>query len=387
MNIAELHISISQVFNPKYAVNHAPDDIDIHFVPFFSEYQRDNATNASLHLMRGEVAGGVNDESIIENQVFNYPIFMPASAGKNNGAILLLHGLNERRYDKYFTWAHRLVKLTGKAVILFPISFHLNRGLPNWTDRHLMAEKAAQRKVMFQNDEQVFTYINQALSERLTESPERFFLSGLQTSIDIVSLAHSIRSGNHPLFEKNAGVDLFAYSVGGLLAQVLFISNPDELFTDSKMFLFCAGAFFEDMNGISKVILDPPAYQRIHQYYTREFEANIKRSGVFADFFNNNKIGMAFRSVITSERFKSVRDRVFKTRSRQIFALSLNKDKVIPSDKIKKAVNRGSGKMEVLDFDYPYSHEIPFPIKQSNWIDKINEAFELVFFKAGVFLS
>ena len=68
--------------------------------------------------------------------------------------------------------------------------------------------------------------------------------------------------------------------------------------------------------------------------------------------------------------------------------MALKKDKVIPAEKIKKTIfGRRKSNMEVLDFDYPYSHEMPFPMKMDKLKDKIDEAFDRVFLKAGVFLS
>ncbi len=388
MNVLELHKGIKGIFNSDEAVNHAPDGIDIHFIEFRSDKLKDQPERMHLQKFRELVPGGWNDELIAENNNFKYPVFTPSKEKKNRGAILLLHGLNERKYDKYYTWAHKLAKETGKSVILFPISFHLNRGLAVWTDRRLMAEKADLRASRASKSGKNTTFINLALSERLTESPERFFISGLQTSYDIISVLKQIKNGKHPLFEEGTNVDLFAYSIGGLLAQVLYISNPENLLSESKLFLFCAGSMFGDMNGISKVIMDPVAFRRIHKYYTLELEENIKKSGVFSDFFNNSKIGMAFRSMITPDLFKSVREGAFKDPSRQIFALSLKKDKVIPPSKIRKAIfGKRRKNMEVLDFDYPYSHEIPFPLSQLNFTEKIDEAFEKVFTKASLFLS
>ena len=43
--------------------------------------------------------------------------------------------------------------------------------------------------------------------------------------------------------------------------------------------------------------------------------------------------------------------------------------------------------MEVYDFNYPYSHEMPFPFKTRDAKDLVDEAFEKIFRKASVFLS
>ena len=62
------------------------------------------------------------DSRIGENYFFEYPVFTPSGKQKQNKAILLLHGLNERNWNKYLTWAEYLCSNTGKPVILFPIN-------------------------------------------------------------------------------------------------------------------------------------------------------------------------------------------------------------------------------------------------------------------------
>jgi hypothetical protein len=235
------------------------------------------------------------------------------------------------------------------------------------------------------------TFVNLVLSERLSEAPERFFLSGLQTAFDLINLLVQIKSGAHPLFETNSKVDLFAYSIGGLLAQTLYISNPGNLLTDSKLFLFCAGSLFGHMNGVSKLIMDREAYDRIYYYYTREMEDNIKNTPSFSDFFNNNKMGSAFRAMIRPDKFKRVREKVFTASAKNIYAISLKKDKVIPAESISETLlgskSRLPDNMEVFDFNFPYSHEMPFPLKATEFHDEINYAFELIFRKAATFLA
>ncbi len=387
MKFYDLHKSIATAFQLGDNLIQTPDNIDIHLISNQSDINSKEKDSISLKRFRQNVPGGLSDESIIQNTNFQYMVFSPRGK-KNNKAIILLHGLNERKWDKYYTWGHKLVKDTGKSVILIPFSFHLNRGLPEWIDRHSLAPEAEKRKNHYKSDDDRHTFMNLALSKRLTESPERFFLSGLQSANDIISVLTDIKKGKHPLFKSGTRADIFGYSIGGLLAQVLYISNPKKLFKKSKLFLFCAGSLFNDMNGVSKVIMDPPAYKKLYSYYADQLEDDIKNSKVFGKFFNKSKIGMAFRSMIAPDRFKSVREKIFKKKSRKIFAIALKKDKVIPPDKIKETVfgNRKAN-MEVFDFDFPYTHEMPFPMRLEKLRDEIDEAFEKVFLKAGLFLS
>lgn len=363
---------------------------EVTWVSFRSESRNPGQESTYLSALREAIPGAKPDESIIQNSNFEYPVFRPGGLTKNNGAILMLHGLNERRWDKYISWADYLVAKTGKNVILFPISFHLNRSLPEWTDRHTMMERVLARKSKIAVPNEETTFINEALSERLTELPERFFLSGLQTSNDLTLLLKDIYEGNHPLFGSKTICDIFAYSIGGLLAQVMYIANPDELLSESKLFLFCAGSLFHEMNGISKLIMDPVAYHRIYSYYTSDLENQINRPGVFSDFFNNNRIGMAFRSMIAPDRCRSLRERIFQNRKENIFAISMKKDRVIPSAGISRAL-MGTGKqppsnMEVLDFPSASIHEMPFPVNKESLRKQVDDTFEKVFSKAAAFL-
>lgn len=364
---------------------------NIEWVEFNSGNRKDGKEVHYLTSLREAIPGARNDENIIQNREFQYPVFRPGNVDINNGAILLLHGLNERKWDKYLCWADYLASKTGKSIILFPISFHLNRSLPEWTNRHVMMQTALERQSKYHVGNTESTFINGALSERLTEIPERFFLSGLQTSNDLIFLLNDIYEGKHPLFHRGTHTDIFAYSIGGLLAQVLFIANPNELLSDSKLFLFCAGSLFHEMNGISKLIMDPVAYHKIHNYYTSDLEFQIKKQGAFADFFNNSKVGMAFRSMIAPDRLKSLRERIFKSRKEHIYAISMKNDRVIPSPGISKALmgtaERPPSNMEVMDFPYPNYHEMPFPVKNETFKDQVDEAFEKIFSKAAAFLA
>ncbi|MFA6853174.1 MAG: DUF6051 family protein, partial [Bacteroidales bacterium] len=81
-------------------------NIDIKFFEFNSETAK--ITNESL----------TNDDSINENICFEYPVFTPSGRNRynNDEAILLLHGLNERSWSKYLTWAEYLCNNSGKPV-------------------------------------------------------------------------------------------------------------------------------------------------------------------------------------------------------------------------------------------------------------------------------
>lgn len=78
-----------------------------------------------------------SDDQILDNKSFNYPVILPKNKVAE-GVIFLFHGLNEKDWTKYLPWAKRLCDLSQKAVILFPLAFHINRAMPEWYDTRAM---------------------------------------------------------------------------------------------------------------------------------------------------------------------------------------------------------------------------------------------------------
>ncbi len=76
---------------------------------------------------------------IPQNFEFRYPVIIPHPGSTYRKAIFYLHGLNERNWLKHLPGAMLLAEKTGNPVILFPLSYHINRGLPEWTDIHKMS--------------------------------------------------------------------------------------------------------------------------------------------------------------------------------------------------------------------------------------------------------
>ena len=162
-------------------------DIKIHNIPFQSDVPLYDFSNK-------------NDTLISENSTFSYPVFSPARR-ESTKVILLLHGLNERTWVKYLVWAFYLAQYTDSYVILFPISFHINRSPSLWKDPRAMVNFMKDRNSTLE-EIQMSSFANIALSNRLTEDPMRFFKSGYQTSSDIVKLLSSVRNGKHEIIPR-----------------------------------------------------------------------------------------------------------------------------------------------------------------------------------------
>lgn len=327
------------------------------------------------------------DSFICENRAFSYPVFTPKNKNSRK-VILLLHGLNERSWTKYLTWAYSLAISTESYVILFPISFHINRSPLNWKDPRAMISFMKDRNTVL-GEVQMSSFANIALSNRLTEDPLRFFKSGYQTSYDIERLLSGIRKGEHELIPKTSDFNIFAYSIGAFLAEIILMGNQQNLFTDSKLFIFCGGSVFSNMNGSSKLIMDSLAFERVYNYYLNDFEKTLTGKNQLSEFFRTSQIGMAFRAMIDTGRLKSFREKLFNNLRDQIHSLSLLKDAVIPAKGVLSTLAKDDRKnmVDIWDFPYKYFHENPFPVFTNPLSKKVDYWFEKVFSEAALFLA
>lgn len=347
--------------------------ICIHNVQFNSEEPSDCFLN-------------INDSRFGENSVFSYPVFSPEDP-KNRRIILLFHGLNERSWLKYLVWAYYLCELTGSYVVLFPIAFHINRSPEAWRDPRQMSLVMDERRSSFGNISGS-SFANVALSERLNEDPLRFFFSGYRTLNDIMKLASTVRKGEHPVIPAGSRIDIFAYSIGAFLSQILLMSDPGDLFSESKLFIFCGGSVFSNMHGTSKLIMDEQAFERIYDYYLHDFEKTIVRKNPLSGFLNSTRTGLSFRSMIDTSRLRSFREKIFRSLGDRMHSVSLINDRVIPPAGILSTMKL-TGSMqnvEIIEFPYQYSHENPFPLFTSEISMKVNSCFEMIFTQAAEFL-
>lgn len=324
----------------------------------------------------------VTDDHIEENKSFSYTIFAPDGKEKREKAILLLHGLNERTWEKYLTWAEYLVQTTGNPVILFPIAFHMNRTPRLWSNPRAILPWVNRRKEEVK-DLNNSTFANVALSSRLSKNPLRFYASGRESVYNVWQLVQEIKNGQHPLFREDTSVHIFAYSIGALLAQVILLANPGRLFTSSRLFMFCGGSIFSEMNGNARDILDQEAFERLRQYFRFDF----LRRHAFPPSFRSDSLEHAFKAMIRPDVLTEFRESFFEKACNRIQAISLKKDSVMPTQGIVKALGKMSGKiLKEMDFPYPYSHQIPFPIHSKVQPEMVNQAFTRIFSQAAAFL-
>jgi hypothetical protein len=366
---------LGKLFSPAKPVNSIPGSgISIHNIEFSSGNMLNNHLN-------------IDDVMIRENSSFTYPVFVPSS-GESKKAIILFHGLNERSWTKYLSWAYYLSEYTGSYVILFPISFHMNRGPVEWRDPRAMMQVLKESESTLA-DSAMSSFANIALSKRLTEDPFRFFLSGYVTVLDVVDLVKTVKSGNHPVVPRNVEFDIFAYSIGAFMAEILMMGNPENLFSGSKLFMFCGGSVFSSMQGTSKLIMNSRAFDRVYDFYLHDFEKTITRKNEFYEFFNFSTLGMSFRSMIDFSRLRQFRENLLRKLAGQLHSITLRNDSVIPSAGVTTTLNRhNNGNVaEVWDFPYAYSHENPFPIMNNEFSKAVDSCFERMLLSAVNFLG
>jgi hypothetical protein len=333
---------------------------------------------------------GINeDNKICENSNFRYPVILPEGKAKFSEAIIFLHGLNERTWNKHLAGARFLAEKTNKAVIMFPLSYHINRGLPEWSDTRKMSALLELRKQKYPNVKDA-SVVNLALSERLTDFPERFFISGLQSGMDLIALLKEIRTGDHPLFEQGTKIDLFAYSISCMMLQSLMISNPDNILENSRIVFFAGGSLFSHLQGISKYILDSVAFESIHTFYSNIIRRKTSLSkGVFP-WIMENKFGQSFRAIIAPDKLRNVREKSMDNFHDNLMVIALRDDKVIPVEGIRMATGDKffhSKKFRIVHFPYAYTHENPFPVLYRKIDELVEKAFLSVFNPTLEFLA
>lgn len=390
MNISETYIPLKSAFHLGPDPIDKPDmGISIQKFPFQSSYDFPVPVHPASKIS-GLTDHTFSDPFIKENSSFTYPVFVPYGTGKFGEAIIMLHGLNERNWDKYLPWAQNLANQTKKPVILFPFSFHINRSPQDWYDPRKLNEYLLIRQKQYR-DVQASSFLNLALSNRLTEYPERFFLSGYQSVNDLSQLIRTIQAGQHPLFEKGTQTNLFAYSIGVFLLQCMMIANPDNLLDNSKFFFLAGGSLFCHMNGVSKYIMDSKAHESIQNYYIFRMEDEIMEEKIATSILNLTQIGQAFRSMILPDRFRQIRENMFRFFNKNLRVVALKNDQVIPAKESAEAIACGLNKIPdnvtIIDPPYPYIHENPFPVKLKEYKKAIDSVFEMVFGQAAAFLG
>lgn len=318
------------------------------------------------------------DYQISENIDFRYHVFVPKGSEQVRDVVIYLNGFNEKYWAKHFPWARKIALETGKAVVLFPMAFHMNRAPHEWSEPRVMHGISKERQGRFP-DLISSTFTNVAISTRLHAKPQRYFWSGLQAYYDVIQLVDQIKRGDHPLIPKDAGFDFFAYSIGNLLAQVLLMTNHKGYFNRSRLALFCGGSVFNRMSPVSRSILDSEANVALYSYVVEHIESHLKKDARLRHYLGpDHPEGVNLLSMNNYRLMLEHREKLFRAMSDRILAISLVNDTVIPPYEVMntlQGINRDIPiEVEVLDYPFPYTHEEPFPANERYRVE-VDEMF------------
>ena len=406
MNYSNNYAALKELFTSS-ETDKEFDTIELHDIEFISESfgilpgieeykcNTHNVTSKeelSFYSANGRGNNSVHIKDIFakENRSFNYQIVKPKGTGKVKRVVLLFHGFNERDWSKYLPWAKAISDGTESAVVLFPLAFHMQRAPKEWSNTREMFRLSEERKQLFPDIENS-SLTNVAVSMRLHAMPHRALWSGLQTYNDVLQLMKDIKKGNSMHIDKDAHFDIFSFSIGGFLAQVLKMTNYNNYFEHSKVLLFCSGATFNNQAPSSKFILDSETDAALYAYLVEDLDEIIEKDHVLRHYLKGDFLpGKIFYAMLDYNKEREFRESMLKKHEDQIYAISLTKDDIVTPREIVntlKGANRDIDiRIDELDFEYNYIHENPFP---GMGVDpkKVDESFEVMFEKVLSFYN
>lgn len=403
MKYIDLHKYLKETVNYRDNIIDINDKIEIRNFTFTSNYQsllpggEKNTDDYEFPASDGvgtepdmiEKLIHKTDAEISENKTFRYHVVLPKGTQKAKSIIIMFHGFNEKYWDKYLPWAKHLVEYTGKAVVMFPIAFHMNRAPAMWSSVREMYSVSQKRKE--QHPEVICsTLSNVAISTRLNNKPQRFIWSGIQTYFDVIDFVENIKAGNHPAIAPETSIDFISYSIGTFLGEILMMTNEKGYFSESKYATFCGGAVFNRLSPVSRFILDSEANVALYSFAIEHLESHIKRDPSLGYYFTNTTVGRIFGSMLNYNTRTTERENLFRSMSDRFYGIVLKQDSIIPYYEVMNTM-QGSArdipiKIDILDFPYDYTHEDPFPslVKIE---DEVDQQFRLTFDKIGEFLK
>ena len=346
-----------------------------------SFYSENGIKNNSVH---------IKDIFAKRNRSFKYQIIKPKGADKVKRVVLLFHGFNERDWSKYLPWAKEISDGTESAVVLFPLAFHMQRAPKEWSNTREMFKLSEERKQTYPNIENS-SLTNVAVSTRLHAMPHRALWSGLQTYNDVLQLMKNIKKDNNKHIDKDAHFDIFSFSVGGFLAQVLKMTNFNNYFKHSKVCLFCSGATFNNQAPSSKFILDSETDAALYAYLVKDIDEIIENDPVLRHYLKGDFLpGKIFYAMLDYNKEKDFRESMLKKYENQFYAISLTKDDIVRPHEIVNTLKGANGDIDIrideMDFEYDYIHENPFPVMGVD-SKKVDESFEMMFAKVLSFYN
>jgi hypothetical protein len=169
------------------------------------------------------------------------------------------------------------------------------------------------------------------------------------------------------------------------------MANPEGLFDRTKLCLFCGGATFDEMNAASRYIMDSHAFEKLHSFSERRNFRKLKNCVGTYGMKELKHIWKSMRLMTFLKEGRTARERILKNMGQQVYAIGLEKDKVVPAAAILQTL-KGQHfnlptKVEIMDFPYNYTHEAPFPFNDKRILPDVDRCFNEVFAKVAGFLA
>lgn len=301
------------------------------------------------------------DQKIQSNLSFHYLLFLP-SAAQFDECLIMGHGFNEAAYVKLFPWAYCLSKALHIPVIIFPLSFHINRRPTSWL--YLMRSAYRSRKDVVHNRCQ--SPFNAVVSQRISENPERFFRGAFQSYCDIMDLIREIINGDLVVslagrkikpFREDTHVHFLGYSISGYLYLGLLLLHGQGILRNSRCLLFSSCASGEDINPVSILVIDQEAFEKALKFYGSGHKRQA--STEFLRWFYETEAGQCFQSLFLEAGKEKLHECVQKLVSR-LAIIADPKDSIFPLEGIVRNLGKGIPTL-ILDLG---RHEFPFNISE-----------------------
>ncbi|HVN25550.1 MAG TPA: DUF6051 family protein [Syntrophorhabdales bacterium] len=276
------------------------------------------------------------DRNTESNECFMFPVFRPA--GQTFGDCLFLgHGLNETSYLKLKYWAKALCHNLRMPVLIFPLSFHVNRRPSSW----LMRMRSLYRSRSQINENRCASPFNAVISHRFAEMPERFFRGALQSYCDIKDLTLLMRKGQfetmtgrgEQILAPTARINFLGYSITGYLYLALVMLMGDDLLSDSRVVLFSSCTHIRDMNPVSVLVIDEDAFRRSKQFYEGGYKEQA--SPEFRCWLHEEETGLWFKRLFFNEGGRDRLHDATRTLSNRVLIIGDPHDEVFPLEATK----------------------------------------------------
>lgn len=334
------------------------------------------------HTLLEDASGiAVSDYDIPTNKACNYYILKLAGQKQADGYILFFHGLNEKRWDKYLPWAYEIARRTNKALVLFPIAFHMDRAPATWSEKQRMIKIANERIASNPENAHNASFINAAISSRLEHFPQRLFWSGMQTYADVVQFIESVKKGQQTAIKPEASIDLFGYSIGSFLSSILLMANPHNYLFSAKLFCYCGGMTIDRMFPVSKYIMDASSAIAMQGKYAELLSANFTNDARMEHYQNAvlHPETSWFKTMLRYNYFSKEREERLRELAPRVKALVLKQDEVAHPVEALNTLKGGYRdipiEVEITDYNYPYTHMNPFSLVHK-FAEEVDQAFE-----------